>query len=102
MFLFLIYNKNEALDAFKIYKVEVEKQIKIVRSNKDGEYYGRYMGSRQKRDPFETMFGTPQSNDGAEKQNRTLLDVVRSMNSNFNLPLSLWSETLKNYCVYLK
>ena len=72
-----------------------------MRSNKDGEYYGRYMGSRQKHDPFETMFGTPQSNDGAEKQNRTLLDMVRSMNSNFNPPLSLWSETLKNYCVYL-
>jgi len=40
------YDKNEALDAFKTYKVEVEKQlgkqIKIVRSYRGGEYYGRF------------------------------------------------------------
>ena len=27
MYLFLLYDKSEALDAFKIYKVEVEKQL---------------------------------------------------------------------------
>lgn len=49
MYLYLLYDKGEALDAFKVYKVGVEKQlrkqIKIVRSNKSGEYYGRYMRS---------------------------------------------------------
>lgn len=30
MYICLINNKNEALDAFKIFKVEVEKQIKIM------------------------------------------------------------------------
>ena len=47
MYLFLLYDKNEALDDFKMYKVEVEKQtgkqIEIVRSDKGGEYYGRYI-----------------------------------------------------------
>jgi len=42
MYVFLLYDKNEALDAFKIYKVEVEKQlgkqIKIVRSDRGGKY----------------------------------------------------------------
>ena len=46
MYLYLLDNKNEALNAFKIFKVEVEnqcaKQIKIVRSDRGGEYYGRY------------------------------------------------------------
>jgi hypothetical protein len=41
----MLYNKNEALDAFKIFKAEAEKQcskqIKIVRSDRGGEYYGR-------------------------------------------------------------
>ncbi|RDX99566.1 hypothetical protein CR513_17356, partial [Mucuna pruriens] len=38
--------KYEALEIFKIFKIEVEKQlgkmIKIVRSNHGGEYYGKY------------------------------------------------------------
>lgn len=56
MYLYIFYDKGEALDAFKVYKVGVEKQlgkqIKIVRSNKGGEYYGRYMGLRQSPGPF--------------------------------------------------
>ena len=50
MYLFLLYDKNEALDAFKIYKVEVEKQlgkqIKIMRSDRGAEYYVRYTEKR--------------------------------------------------------
>ena len=46
MYLYMLHNKDEALDAFKVFKVEVEKQcgkqIKIVRSDRGGEYYGRY------------------------------------------------------------
>ena len=51
MYLYLLRTKDEALDAFKIFKVEVEKQcgkqIKIVRSDQGGEYYGRYTENRQ-------------------------------------------------------
>jgi formylmethanofuran dehydrogenase subunit E len=46
MYLYFLNNKVEALNAFKTYKVEVEKQkekkIKIVRFDKGGECYGRY------------------------------------------------------------
>jgi len=46
MNVYLLHNKNEALNAFKVFKDEVEnqcgKQIKIVKSDKGGEYYGRY------------------------------------------------------------
>ena len=49
--------KSEALNAFKIYKAEVEKQldkkIKIIRFNKGGEYYERYI----KRDQSMSRFG---------------------------------------------
>ena len=45
MYLYLLHEKSKALDAFKAYKAEVEKQtrkmIKIVRSDGGGEYYGR-------------------------------------------------------------
>ena len=47
IYLYMLHNKNEALDAFKVFKVEVKKQcskqIKIVRSDRGGEYYGRYL-----------------------------------------------------------
>ena len=59
MYLYLLYNKSEALDAFKIFKVEVEKQcekqIKIVRFDRGEEYYeyyGRYIEDGQAPGPF--------------------------------------------------
>ena len=51
MYLYMFHNKNEALDAFKVFQAEIEKQcgkqIKIMISYKDGEYYGRYMEAGQ-------------------------------------------------------
>jgi len=46
------------------------------------------------------MPGTPQQNGVAERRNRTLMDMVRSMLSNSSLPISLWMEALKT-AVYL-
>ena len=46
MYLYMLHSKDEALEAFKPFKVEVEKQcnkqIKVVRSYRGSEYYGRY------------------------------------------------------------
>ncbi|KAL6319956.1 hypothetical protein AAG906_037032 [Vitis piasezkii] len=56
MYLYLLHNNNKSLDAFKDFKAEVEnqcgKQIKIVRTDRDGEYYGKYTEDRQTRGPF--------------------------------------------------
>ena len=41
------------------------------------------------------MPGTPQKNGVAERRNRTLMDMVRSILSNSTLPLSLWMYALK-------
>ena len=38
---------------------------------------------------------TPQRNGVSERRNRTLLDMVRSMMSLFDLPLSFWGYALK-------
>ena len=107
----MLHKKSEALDAFKIFKAEVEKQcgkqIKIVRSDRGGEYYGRYTEDGQAPGPFAkflqehgifaqyTMPGSPNQNGVAKRRNRTLLDMVRSMLSSSNLPKSLWTEALK-------
>jgi transposase InsO family protein len=41
------------------------------------------------------MPGNPQQNGVAERRNRTLMDMVRSMLSYSTLPISLWMEALK-------
>ena len=51
MYLYLLRSKDDVLDAFKVFKVEVENQcgkhIGIVRSNRGREYYGKYMENGQ-------------------------------------------------------
>ena len=81
--------------------------MKIVRSDRGGEYYGSYDGKGQHPGPFArfleshgicaqyTMPGTPQQNGVSERRNRTLLDMVRSMLSNASLPISLWTYALE-------
>ena len=110
MYLYILHKKNEALDAFKVFKAEVEKQcgkqIKIVRSNRGGEYYGRYLEDGQSPGPFAkflqeqgivteyTMPGSPDQNV-SKRRNRTLLDMVRSMLSSSKLLKFLWTKALK-------
>jgi hypothetical protein len=106
MYLYLLNDKVVALNAFKTYKVEVEnqkekKKIKIVRSGRGEEYYGRYTEKGQMISPFAkffedegivaqyTMPSTPQQNGVAKRRNCILMDMVRSMLSNSHLPLFL-------------
>ena len=56
MYLYMLCSKDEVLEAFKVFKAEVEKQrwmqIKIVRSDRGGKYYGRYTENGQAPSPF--------------------------------------------------
>uniref|UniRef100_A0A2N9IKQ7 Integrase catalytic domain-containing protein n=1 Tax=Fagus sylvatica TaxID=28930 RepID=A0A2N9IKQ7_FAGSY len=115
-YVYLLHEKSQAINALKAYIAEVERQldrkVKIIRSDRGGEYYGRYDGIRQCPRPFAkfleehgicaqyTMLGTPQQNGVAERRNRTLMEMVRSMLSNSSVPISLWMEALKT-AVYL-
>jgi hypothetical protein len=110
-YVYPIKERNEALDKFKIFKAKVENQhnlkIKVVRSDRGGEYYGRHTPYGQVPRPFARFLqendivaqystpSEPQHNGIAERRNRTLMDMVRSMISYSDLPLSLWMEALK-------
>ncbi|RVW62328.1 Retrovirus-related Pol polyprotein from transposon TNT 1-94 [Vitis vinifera] len=107
----LIHEKSNSLNVFKAFKAKVElhlgKPIKVVKSDRGGEYYGRYDETGRNPGPFAkfllecgiearyTMPGTPQQNGVAERRNCTLLDMVRCMLSNFSLPEFLWGEALR-------
>ena len=45
-YIYLMHEKSQAIDIFEMFITEVERQldkkIKIVRSDRGGEYYGRY------------------------------------------------------------
>ena len=82
--------------------------IKSVRSDRGGEYYGRYDGSGEQRPwpfaryleecgivPQYTMPGSPSMNGVAERRNRTLKDMIRSIICHSTLLESLWGEALK-------
>jgi hypothetical protein len=54
--IFLISEKSQALAKFIIFRTAVEKElgkeIKAVRSDRGGEYYGRYTEAGQQKGPF--------------------------------------------------
>ncbi|RVW17709.1 Retrovirus-related Pol polyprotein from transposon TNT 1-94 [Vitis vinifera] len=105
------YDGQKAIDIFEMFITKVERQldknIKIVRSDRCGEYYGRYDELGQNPGLFAkflekrgiraqyTMPGTPQQNGVVERRNHTLMEMVRSMMSYSSVPISLWGETLK-------
>lgn len=78
-----------------------------VRSNRGGEYYGRYDETGRNPGLFArylqecginsqyTMLGTPEQNWVAERRNRTLLDMVKCMLSHSTLLKFLWGEALR-------
>jgi len=77
-YVYLLHEKSQAIDALEIYLNEVERQlnrkVKIIRSNRGGEYYGRYGETGQHPGPFAKLLqkrgiceqykmpGTPQQN----------------------------------------
>ncbi|KAL0289356.1 UNVERIFIED_CONTAM: hypothetical protein Scaly_2705800 [Sesamum calycinum] len=83
-YIYLIHEKLQSLDVFKSFRAKVEnqldKRIKSARSNRGGEYYGRYDGSGEQRPgpvakfleecgivPQYTMSSSPTMNGVAER-----------------------------------
>ena len=110
-YVYLITEKSKALEMFKIYKAEVENQldskIKVVRSDRGGEFYGKFTEKGRNPGPFANFLqqegivaqytnpGTPQQNGVSKRRNRTLIEMVRSMMCCTKLPTFLWGEALK-------
>jgi hypothetical protein len=94
-YIYLLHEKSQVVNTFEVYITEVERQlernVKIIRPDRGGEYYGKYCESGQCPGPFAkllkkhdicaqyTMPGIPQQNGVAKRRNRTLMDMVRSM-----------------------
>ncbi|KAL0411374.1 UNVERIFIED_CONTAM: hypothetical protein Slati_3727100 [Sesamum latifolium] len=101
-YVYLMRYKSEAFGRFKEYRLEVENQtnrkIKALRSDRGGEYLSGEFINYLKRNGILSQWtppGTPQLNGVAERRNRILLDMVRSMMSFTKLPLYFWGYALE-------
>ena len=104
---YLMKHKSESFEKFKEFCNEVEKQtrkcIKVLRSDRGGEYFLDEFKDYLKDNGIISQLtppGTPQHNGVAERRNRTLLDMVRSMMSMSELPVSFWGYALET-AIYL-
>ena len=99
--------KSETFEKFKEFRAEVEKQlsksIKTLRSDRGGEYLDYEFKDHLIENGILSQLtapGTPQQNGVAERRNRTLLDMIRSMLSYSSLPTSFWGYALQT-AVYI-
>ena len=98
----LMRQKSETFTKFREYKAEAEKQlglhIKELRSDRGGEYLSGEFKSYLTQEGIVSQLsapGTPQQNGVAERRNRTLQDMVRSMLSYSSLPISFWGYAIE-------
>ena len=101
----LIKTKDRVLDAFKNFQAYISNQynakIKIFRSDNGGEYTGNAFKSHlahhgilhQTSCPY-----TPQQNGVAERKNRHLMEVARSMMFHTSVPKRFWSDAVISAC----
>jgi transposase InsO family protein len=105
--LFLV-DKNDVFTTFKTFikriHNEFETTIKKVRSNNGSEFKNTRINE------FCDVFGirhqflakyTPQSNGLIERKNRTLIDMARSMLSEYNVSHSFWAKAINTACYYI-
>ena len=95
-------NKSESFEKFKEFKTKVENQtgknIKTLRSDWGVEYLSTEFIRFLKEHGIVSQLTpprTPQLNGVSERHNLTLLDMVQSMMSYADLPISLWGFTLQ-------
>ncbi|XP_026395891.1 uncharacterized protein LOC113290509 [Papaver somniferum] len=99
--------KSEAFSVFKELKVLVEKDagclIKTLRSDRGGEYKSNEFADFCKKDGIKRKFTaafTPQQNGVAERKNRTILNMVRSVLYTSGVPKNFWPEVVQ-WSVYV-
>ena len=108
-YVYLMQQKSKTFEKFKEFRAEVENQlgktIKSLRSDHGGEYLD------QEFEDFMVEYGivsqltapgTPQQNGVAERRNRTLMEMVRSMISFSSLPNSFLGICVTNSGIHFE
>jgi hypothetical protein len=105
---YFLRNKSDTLSVFKKFKILVETQsgysLKKLRSDRGGEYtsyeFQNYCASLGVERQL-TVAYSPQQNGVAERRNRTIGEMARSMLIEKGIPTEFWGEAV-NTAVYLQ
>ncbi|GJS17582.1 zinc finger, CCHC-type containing protein [Tanacetum coccineum] len=104
-YVYLLHDKDEALDKFRISKTEVELQqndlIKTLRTDRGGEYYDPVFFQSIEIIHETTALYTPRQNGVAERKNRALKEIVNSMLSYLSLSEGFGGEAMLTTCYLL-
>jgi hypothetical protein len=97
--LYLLKSKDEVFNKFKEFKALIEKlferKIKILRSDNGGEYTSKEFVNFCKDVGIKRELTTPynpQQNSVAERKNRMIMEAVKTMIHDQDLPMCLWAE----------
>ncbi|GAA0163301.1 hypothetical protein LIER_19200 [Lithospermum erythrorhizon] len=99
--IYLLMNKSDALDCFKKFHCMVEKErnasLKCLRTDRGGEYtssaFNEYCRNKGIKRQLTNAY-TPQQNGVAERKNRIVMNMVRSMLSAKKMPKAFWTEAV--------
>ena len=104
MGLYLENQRSGVLNISKFHALlerEMGRKLKRLRTDNGGEYTSREFeeycsnhGIRHEK----TVPGTPQHNGVAERMNRTIVEMVRSMLRMSKLPKTFWGEAVRTAC----
>ncbi|TQE03722.1 hypothetical protein C1H46_010696 [Malus baccata] len=104
---YFLVEKSEAFAMFKIYKARVEKEtgafIRGLRTDRGGEFTSHEFTNFCNENGIHrqlTAAYTPQQNGVAERKNRTIMNMVRCMLSEKQIPKTFWPEAV-NWAVYV-
>ena len=104
---FFLVDKSDVFVTFKSFVMgiqnEFETTIKRVRSDNGSEFKNTRIDELCDdfgiRHQFSAKY-TPQSNGLVERKNRTLINMARSMLSEYNVSHSFWSKAINTACYY--
>ena len=105
---YFLKSKSEVYSKFLEWKASVERisdhQVKILRTDNGGEYTSREFSDHLKANGIKhelTVAKNPEQNGVGERLNRTLVESIRSMLSDAQLPEKFWAEAMLT-AVFLK
>lgn len=105
--IYFLVEKSEALHTFKIFKNCMEREasanIKCLRTDRGGEFTSQEFNNFCKENGIKRQLMaayTPQQNRVAERKNRTVMNMVRSLLFERRVPKTFWPEAV-NWTVHI-
>ncbi|RLM60992.1 retrotransposon protein, putative, Ty1-copia subclass [Panicum miliaceum] len=102
---YFLKNKDDTFDAFKNWKVMIERQterkVKLLRTDNGGEFCSDVFNDYCRQEGIvrhHTIPHTPQQNGVAERMNRTIISKARCMLSNARMSKRFWAEAANTAC----